>query len=263
MAPRKKPATILKRDHAFTEAIGKPASRKPNAYSMAAEDFKERLEMARTGETSRRPEAPNERAGEPGPTAVIAHTEASDSGEHQGAVEKDTAPPPTLDRLDPQGGEDQAADDSGDKGATDRDAETPPKVNEAEAQPKSGEKGTPDMVEVLVSISVPQDLVERAGRWAAIAHQPATTVLRHALRKMKPRLLDDLKTVRVGDVHRDRIEKVGYRLQSRLRLTAAEFADLEARLDPGGFGILSSMLNHYSRDSFTDFLDNLLIDAGY
>ena len=44
MAPRKKPGMILKRDHAFTEAIGKPGSRELNAFSMASADAKEKLE---------------------------------------------------------------------------------------------------------------------------------------------------------------------------------------------------------------------------
>lgn len=46
MASRKKPGMILKRDHAFTEAIGKPGSREPNAFSMASEDAKAKLEAA-------------------------------------------------------------------------------------------------------------------------------------------------------------------------------------------------------------------------
>ena len=75
--------------------------------------------------------------------------------------------------------------------------------------------------------------------------------------------MDDLKTVQARDVHQQRIKNVGYRLQSRLRFGPAELANLEARLDPAGFGILSSMLNHYARDSFARFLDKLMAEAGY
>lgn len=265
MAPRKKPAMILKRDHAFTEVIGRPANRKPNAFSMASEEFQEKLEMARTIETGEALEVRIDRAGEPDPADAIAHSEAPDDANRQGkaAAGTDAGPPSMPELPDAQDTKAQAAPDAGDEEAPDQQTEAQPKGSKAEAQPKAAGAGAADTVEVIVSITVPKDLVERAGRWAAIARQPAPTVLRHALKKMKPQLRDELKTIRVGDVHQDRLEEAGYRLQSRLRFTPAEFADMQARLDPAGFGILSSMLNHYSRDSFTDFLDKLLTEAGY
>ena len=265
MAPRKKPAMILKRDHAFTEVIGRPANRKPNAFSMASEEFQEKLETARTTETGEALEGRIDRAGQPDPVDAIAHPEAPDDTDRQGkaAVGTDAGPPFMPELPDAHSTKVQAATDAGNGEAPDQQTEAHPKGRKAEPQPKAAGAGGVETVEVIVSIMVPKDLVERAGRWAAIARQPAPTVLRHALKKMKPQLRDELKTIRVGDVHQDRIEEAGYRLQSRLRFTPTEFADMQARLDPAGFGILSSMLNHYSRDSFTDFLDKLLTDNGY
>lgn len=263
MAPRKKPATILKRDRAFTEAIGRPASGKPSAFSMATEDFKARLEATRAGGTSRSPEVRASGAGEPGPADTVAQPEAPEAADRQDAAGTDATPPRVPDLPDSQGIEGQAAPDGGDEDTSGQEAKAQTKLDPAEMQPKDGETGAAETVEVIVSIMVSKELVERAGRWAAIARQPAPTVLRHALKKMKPQLLDELRTIRIEDMPNDHTEKAGYRLQSRLRFTPAELADMQARLDPAGFGILSAMLNQYARDSFAGFLDRLLADAGY
>ena len=80
---------------------------------------------------------------------------------------------------------------------------------------------------------------------------------------MEPELMAELKTVKAGDIHLERAESVGPRIQSLLRFSAADYADMQARLDPAGFGIVASMLNHHARARFSSFLDELMANAGY
>lgn len=256
MAPRKRPGMILKRDHAFTQTIGTPGSRAPNAFSMAAEDAKAKLEAAQASGDDRS-------AGLPVNTALVLSSaevvlqaggasrmdqlEAPDSEQHEKQPAAAQIPPivspkvASSERRLPRGGSD-----------------VPPRPQRNAITEDPGEQ-----IELIISMTVSQDLLERAAQWGAVAHQPPTTVLRHALKKIKPQLLEDLRTLQIHDVHQQRTRNVGYRLQSRLRFGAAEFASLEARLDPAGFGVLSSMLNHYARDSFARFLDKFMAEAGY
>lgn len=258
MAPRKKLGTILKRDHAFTEAIGKPTDRKPNAFSMASEDLKAKLEAARAMEADASPQIQTNMAAEPDLARSVTQLEAPGEADRQ-----------TTHAAEQDGNQSRVPDTDAPKIESRRDgavAEKPARKGTdvpPEARPKAGGARTAERVELIISITVSRNLVDRAGRWGAVAHQPAQTVLQHALKKMKSQLLAQLKTIKAGDVHRDRTDNVGYRLQSRLRFSPAEFADMEARLDPAGFGILPSMLNCYARDSFAEFLDRLMADAGY
>ncbi|SDL76659.1 hypothetical protein [Paracoccus chinensis] len=256
MASRKKPGMILKRDHAFTEAIGKPGSREPNAFSMASEDAKAKLEAAQARGADRSVLVPTKTAGDPRPAEVVQQSDAPFKMDryHTADSRRPEDRPVTSQTLATVSPEFESF---GRRPLGGRD-DGPPALQRQAVTEETGERR-----EVIVSITVSQDLLERAARWGAVAHQPPTTVLRHALRKMKPQLLDDLKTVQARDVHQQRIKNVGYRLQSRLRFAPAELASLEARLDPAGFGILSSMLNHYARDSFARFLDKLMAEAGH
>ena len=256
MAPRKKPGMILKRDHAFTEAIGKPGSREPNAFSMASADAKAKLEAAQATGADRSVLIPTNTAGDSHPAEVVQKSDAPSKmdGYHPADSRRPEDRPVTSQTLATVSPEFESL---GRRPLGGRD-DGPPALQRQAVTEETGERR-----EVIVSITVSQDLLERAARWGAVAHQPPATVVRHALRKMKPQLIDDLKTVQARDVHQQRIKNVGYRLQSRLRFGPAELANLEARLDPAGFGILSSMLNHYARDSFAKFLDKLMAEAGY
>lgn len=256
MAPRKKPGMILKRDHAFTEAIGKRGSREPNAFSMASEDAKAKLEAAQARQADRSVLVPTNTAGDPRPAEVIRQSDSPSKmdGYDTADSRRPEDRPVTSQTLATVSPKVESRDVGSLEDGTD---------GQLALQRQAVMAETEERREVIVSITVSQDLLERAARWGAVAHQPPTTVLRHALRKMKPQLLDDLKTVQARDVHQQRIKNVGYRLQSRLRFAPAELASLEARLDPAGFGILSSMLNHYARDSFARFLDKLMAEAGH
>lgn len=256
MAPRKKPGMILKRDHAFTEAIGKPGSREPNAFSMASADAKEKLEAAQARGADRSVLIPTNTAGDSHPADLVRQSDVPSKmdGCHTADARRPEDRPVVSQTLATVSPKVESLDGGSLEGRTDG----PSALQRQAVTEETGERR-----EVVVSITVSQDLLERAARWGAVAHQPPTTVLRHALRKMKPQLLDDLKTLQARDVHQQRIKNVGYRLQSRLRFGPAELASLEARLDPAGFGILSSMLNHYARDSFARFLDKLMAEAGY
>ena len=125
----------------------------------------------------------------------------------------------------------------------------------------AGEAGAP--VEVRVSMLVHTDLAKRAERWGKTMGLSGVTVLRQSFAKLKPELMAELKTVKAGDIHLERAESVGPRIQSLLRFSAADYADMQARLDPAGFGIVASMLNHHARARFSSFLDELMANAGY
>ena len=233
MAPRKKPGMILKRDHAFTEAIGKPGNREPNAFSMASEDAKAKLEAAQARGAARSVQVRTNTAADRSLAGVIPQSDTPCNTDRRDAPEtgQNENPPAAYQMLEAVPLQAGGTITGPARVGTD----TPPKAARVESE---------ERIELIVSITVSEDLLERAARWGAVAHQPATTVLRHALKKMKPLLLEELQRVQAGDVHQQRIKNVGYRLQSRLRFSPVEFTDLEARLDPAGFGILSSMLNH-------------------
>lgn len=115
----------------------------------------------------------------------------------------------------------------------------------------------------MMSMPVSAELYGRAEAWGAAAAQPAATVLRAVLKKVKPELVAGLKTLRADEIRDDAPDVTVYRLQSRVRLTADEFADLTRRLDPQGFGIVPSMVNRYARQQFSEYLDKALTEAGF
>lgn len=127
---------------------------------------------------------------------------------------------------------------------------------------EKGRAGGPP-VNLMMSMPVSAELYGRAEAWGAAAAQPATAVLRAVLKKVKPELVAGLKSVRADEVHDDQSSATVYRLQSRLRLTADEFAGLTNRLDPQGFGVVPSMVNRYARWKFSECLDKALTEAGF
>lgn len=256
--PRKKPAKIFKRDHAFTQTIGKPAADKPNPFALAAEGLKETIEASLSAETSSppspepapEPRQPNEVSASPEPAAATAAPpEALDP---QLAETADVVPEPSA-TANGEAGKAEGEGQTG--GVAPRTADAPREAGRA------GDSTAP--VELAITMWIPSDLVERAEKWGAAMRLPAATILRQAFAKLKPELVVELRTITTGDVHLDRAERVGHRLQSRLRFSAAEFSDMKARLDPADFGILNSMLNHYARNRFASFLDELMAGAGY
>lgn len=118
-------------------------------------------------------------------------------------------------------------------------------------------------VNLMMSMPVSAELYGRAEAWGAAATQPAVTVLRAVLKKVKPELVAGLKTVCADEVCDEQSDVTVYRLQSRVRLTADEFADLSRRLDPQGFGVIPSMVNRYARRQFSEHLDKALTEAGF
>lgn len=134
----------------------------------------------------------------------------------------------------------------------------------AKPEPKAeeGRAGGPP-VNLMMSMPVSAELYGRAEAWGAAAAQPAATVLRAVLKKVKPELVAGLKTLRADEIRDDAPDVTVYRLQSRVRLTADEFADLTRRLDPQGFGIVPSMVNRYARQQFSEYLDKALTEAGF
>lgn len=263
--PRKKPAKIFKRDHAFTQTIGKPTAGKPNPFALAAEGLKETLEASLSAETSSPP--PREPAPEPRqldevpalPELPAATVSASEVADPQPAEVAPVPEPPATHRAEAEKVEDEVATKTATEGHT-GDAAPPT----ARALPEAGRAGdTAAPVELAITMWIPSDLVERAEKWGAAMRLPAGTILRQTFAKLKPELVIELRSITTGDVHLDRAERVGHRLQSRLRFSPAEFADMKARLDPADFGILPSMLNHYARNRFSSFLDELMAGAGY
>lgn len=235
--PRKKPAKILKRDHAFTQAIGKPATGKPNPYALAEAGRQARTTGKQSEKddpeklvTSRSSAAPDELIATKGPN----HKVAGRTDTREATPQEATHEQPNKDSI----------------------------TTEAEQEAGRAGEDAPS-VELSISVFVPGALVERAEKWAASIHQPMKAVIRHSFAKMKPDLLAELKTITAADVHQHRGEKIGYRLQSRTRFTQEELADLEARLDPAGLGNVNSMLNFYARSRLVTFLDKRMADAGY
>lgn len=259
---RKKPAKIFKRDHAFTQTIGKPATDKPNPFALAAEGLKETIEASLSGQTFSPPApepAPEPRQPDEVPELPTATGAASEAPDPQPAVAGPMPEPPATGRAEAEKVEDEAAPKTATEGHTGNAA--PPVAETPHETGRAGDTAAP--VEMAITMWIPSDLVGRAEKWGAAMRLPAATILRQAFAKLKPELVIELRTITTGDVHLDRAERVGHRLQSRLRFSPAEFADMKTRLDPADFGILPSMLNHYARNRFSSFLDELMAGAGY
>ncbi len=264
--PRKKPAKIFKRDHAFTQTIGKPAPDKPNPFALAAEGLKETIEASLSAEASSPPFLGP--VSEPrqlddvsaSPELAAAKVAGSEAPDPQLAATADAmSEPPATDKVKAERAEDEAATKAATEGHVGDAA--PPSADAPREAGRAGDSVAP--VELAITMWIQSDLVERAEKWGAAMRLPAGTILRQAFARLKPKLVVELRTITTGDVHLDRAERVGHRLQSRLRFSPAEFADMKARLDPADFGILNSMLNHYARNRFTTFLDEMMAGVGY
>ncbi|MGN7869993.1 hypothetical protein [Paracoccus sp. 22332] len=260
---RKKPNVILKRDGEFTQTIGKTASSKPNPLSSLAQELRGKLDAARPTEPADvQPEAVEvvERGRGPEPAAPLDPPITEQPSQKQ---------PPAV-QTPPAG---QASGEAAETATVGHDAETAPGRGRhdiapppppPEKTPEAGRAGATDAgVDVTLTIRIPSDLERRAEIWAAAVCLPPVTLLRNSLNRFKPELMGQLKTVKAGEVDLDRAESVGRHMQTRVRFTSAEYAKMEARLDPAGFGVLRSMLNHYARARFSDFLDELMTNAGY
>lgn len=263
--PRKRPGDILKRDREFTQTIGKPASGKPNPFDMVGKELKEKLEAARPVE------APEALPVETAPVAPVIRSEETLAHDLP-ATENASSPPSPQTEVTAQAAE-RPGDEplrSGDRehGSETAAATEAPNSIEAPAsvsvEAKAGKGGRTDAPgQVVITMRIPTDLVRRAETWAAAVGLRPATVLRNCFNRFKPELLEELKTIKAGEVRLDRLESVGHHMQAQVQFTPAELADLEARLDPAGFGVLRSMLNHHARARFSTFLDKLMAGAGY
>lgn len=261
---RKKPNAILKRDGEFTQTIGKTTSSRPGPLSTLAQELRGKLDAARPTEPADvQPEAVAvvEQGRGQEPVAPLDPPIADQPSQKQPpAVHTPTAPG-------------QASREGAETAMVEHDAETapgrgpqgsapPPPLSEK--KPDAGRAGAMDGgVDVTLTIRIPSDLERRAESWAGAVGLPPVTLLRNSLNRFKPELMGHIKTVKAGEVDLDRAESVGRHMQTRVRFTSAEYAEMEARLDPAGFGVLRSMLNHYARARFSDFLDDLMSKAGY
>ena len=264
--PRKRPSHILKRDREFTQTIGKPASDRPNPFDMVGKELREKLEAARPTEVSEAPPA------DPAPVNPTIRSEKA-AAHDLSATRKSPRQRPrqseeaghTHDR--PHGKTPQLA--QAEHGLETAPATEAPDSDKVAAsvtvEPLAeGAGGTDAYVDVVLTIRIHADIAKRAETWAAAVGLPPTTLLRNSLNRFKPELLREFKTIKAGDVHMDRPESVGRQhMQTRVQLTPAEIADMEARLDPAGFGVLRSMLNHYTRARFSSYLDEMMANAGY
>ena len=162
--PRKKPAKIFKRDHAFTQTIGKPATDKPNPFALAAEGLKETIEASLSGQTFSPPlPEPAPELGQPDevpalpelPGDMVAAPEVPDP---QPAVANPVPEPSATVRAEAEKVEDEAASKTATEGHT-GDAAPPG----AGALPEAGRAGdTAAPVELAITMWIPSDLVERA-----------------------------------------------------------------------------------------------------
>lgn len=236
MAPRKKRTLVIDRDHSFTQTIGDPASEKPNPFTLASAGLAAKLEQP----------APEPVTDAPAVTSEPKITEKPVTTSAQ-AEKGSAAPKPAK-----QGRSTSAKATRG-----------KPKDVVPTSRPSGTAAAPPAFVELHISMFIHTELVDRAEKWGEAIHQPSRTIIRHIFNKAKPQLLAELKTIKAGDVDQDRAKDAGYRLQSRLRFTPAEIEDMESRLDPAGFGVLTSMLNFYIRNRFVIFLDEALSAAGY
>jgi|GEM_PF-7037589 len=259
--PRKRPGAILKRDTDFTRTIGKPGTDKPNPFAMLGQDLVAKLESARTTEAAEPPSAPSAAVEEPERTHDISVDVPPTEGQPETPAPQSEAAPEGLNAHPRNAAEaDEGREAEGAPETSDGTGQAP----EAASQPKAGRAGDADApADVVITMRIPTGLVKRAQKWATAVGLPVAAVLRNSFNRFKPELMKELQTVKAGDVHLDRPESVGHHMQARLRFTAAEYADMEARLDPARFGMVPSMLNHYARALFSSFLDGLLTDAGY
>lgn len=263
--PRKRPGDILKRDREFTQTIGKPASDRPNPFDMVGKELREKLEAARPAEVSEAPPA------DPAPADPTIRSEEA-AAHDLSATRKST-----RQRLRQSEGTGHTHDQPDGKtpqlAKGEHGLETAPAAQASDSdkvaasvtvEPLAEGAGSKDAyVDVVLTIRIHADVEKRAETWAAAVGLPPTTLLRNSLNRFKPELLREFKTIKAGDVHLDRPESVGRHMQTRVQLTPAEVADMEARLDPAGFGVLRSMLNHYTRARFSSYLDELMANAGY
>lgn len=259
---RKKRTFIIERDPAFTRTIGSVSDDRRDPLSLAVADVNRQIEaeyakpkpqspeLFPAAEAAERPERPAARAipsdaTEPVPADAIAPVPVAQS-------EEEAAAPQETHRRE------------GDTAVSAKAArnEAPQPTDEARADTAgAGEAAVP--IEVRVTMRVHTDLAERAEKWGRSMGLAGVTVLRQSFARLKPELMAELKTVKAGDIHMDRAESVGPRIQSLLRFSPADYADMQARLDPVGFGIVPSMLNHHARARFSSFLDELMANAGY
>lgn len=233
MAPRNKPSAVLKRDSAFTQAIGKPATGKPNPFATVAQGLTAKLDAARPTDAS----DPIVADAPPTPEKDEPVTPAAEPG--ASGTRSDPSPAPDLPDIAKDAAPAAAASNVKRAGAAGQQAE------------------------VIITMRIETDLMERAENWAAALALPVSAIIRKSLNRMMPQLVAELKTLKAADVQVNRAESVGYRLQTRVRLDPEELAELEARLDPAGFGVTNSLLNFHTRNRFTTFLDKLMRDAGY
>lgn len=263
--PRKRPGDILKRDREFTQTIGKPASDRPNPFDMVGKELREKLEAARPAEVSEAPPA------DPAPADPTIRSEEA-AAHDLSATRKST-----RQRLRQSEGTGHTHDQPDGKtpqlAKGEHGLETAPAAQASDndkvaasvtVEPLAeGAGGKDAYVDVVLTIRIHADVEKRAETWAAAVGLPPTTLLRNSLNRFKPELLREFKTIKAGDVHLDRPGSVGRHMQTRVQFTPAEVADMEARLDPAGFGVMRSMLNHYTRARFSSYLDELMANAGY
>tara|TARA_B100000378_G_scaffold179833_1_gene145393 strand:+ start:215 stop:1006 length:792 start_codon:yes stop_codon:yes gene_type:complete len=259
---RKKPNVILKRDGEFTQTIGKTASSKPNPLSSLAQELRGKLDAARPTEPADvQPEA----------VAVVEQGRGPEpAAPHDPPIAEQPSPKQPPEVQTPTAPR-QASREAAGTATVEHDAETAPGRGPhgsapppPEKEPDAGRAGATDAgVDVTLTIRIPSDLERRAESWAAAVGLPPVTLLRNSLNRFKPKLMGQFKTVKAGEVDLDRAESVGRHMQTRVRFTSAEYAKMEARLDPAGFDVLRSILNHYARARFSDFLDELMTNAGY
>lgn len=263
MAPRKKRTLILERDPAFAKTIGSHSDDKPDPLSVAVAQASRRIEA----DYPKREPEPVERSAVVSPVQKPKPMVESDAPAARTATAAILSEAEQSDLPETTGGllatqPDALANTVQEAGESIREGATVQTAQEAPAETvRAGETNT--HVEVRVSMLVHSDLAKRAEKWGKSVGLTGATVLRQSFAKLKPELMAELKTVKAGDVHIERAESVGPRIQSLLRFSAADYADMQARLDPAGFGILTSMLNHYARARFSAFLDEMMADAGY
>ena len=272
MPPRKKRTFVLERDTAFAKTIGSVNEDKPDPLSLAVAEASRRIKSEYPERKPQPAELPvvdntappplpaaevDVSAATPGAEAVPPHAIQPDPAEATGDV---PAAQPHGAADAPQETAARNGDEAG--SADERKDDAPQSTEETRTEAAgAGEAGAP--VEVRVSMLVHTDLAKRAERWGKTMGLSGVTVLRQSFAKLKPELMAELKTVKAGDIHLERAESVGPRIQSLLRFSAADYADMQARLDPAGFGIVASMLNHHARARFSSFLDELMANAGY
>lgn len=263
--PRKRPGNILKRDREFTQTIGKPASDRANPFDMVGKELKEKLEAARPAGVSEVPPtdpAPPDPAIRPEETA--AHNLPAPGNPPHPPSPQSGETPPTSRGPDDESLRSANREHGPEIAAVTGKPDSTKAADSADVEAKAGKAGRTDAPgQIVITMRIPTDLVKRAETWATAVGLRPTTVLRNCFNRFKPKLLVEFKTIKAGDVRLERSESVGHHMQAHLQFTPAEIADMEARLDPAGFGVLRSMLNHHARARFSTFLDELMADAGY